>query len=228
MFDNEPLRLAIFDLDGTIVDSQNVIVAGMHQAGKVHGEKLPLAHDVKRVVGLPLRTAVERLFPQSDGYLHDDITNSYREAIIAMRKAGKAEEPLYPGAGKAIEALDDNGWLLGIATGKPHRGLVSSLEPYNLLERFVTLQTADRGPGKPSPEMLFRAMTETGVEKEHTVMIGDTTFDMEMARNAGIHAIGVAWGYHEVEELEAAGAHAVVQSFESLPEVVKALVEKEK
>ncbi len=228
MFDNSPLRLAVFDLDGTIVDSQKVIVAGMQQAGEAHGLELPEANDIKRVVGLPLKTAVGKLFPESDDHQHTTLTDSYRQAIIAMRKVGDAEEPLYPGAGGVLESLDENGWLLGIATGKPHRGLVSSLRPYNLLERFVTLQTADRGPGKPSPEMLFRAMAETGAEKDHTVMIGDTTFDMEMARNAGTYAVGVAWGYHEVEELEAAGAHAVVQEFESLPSVVKALVEKEK
>ena len=88
------------------------------------------------------------------------------------------------------------------------------------------MQTADSAEGKPSPDMLLRAMAETGAEAEATVMIGDTTFDMEMARSAGTLAVGVAWGYHETEELLEAGAETVVEAFHELPETVRALMER--
>ena len=100
--------------------------------------------------------------------------------------------------------LSENGWT-GVATGKSHRGLVDTLGQHNLLERFTTLQTADRAPGKPNPEMLFKAMEETGASPEVTVMIGDTSYDMEMAVNAGVLGIGAAWGYHETQELRGRG-----------------------
>jgi len=223
-----PLCLAVFDLDGTIVDSQSLIVSGMHTAGDAQSVPLPDAAAVKQIIGLPLETAIERLFPSSDEQTHRSLTDSYRDAIISMRQQGLAEEPLFPDADRVLGELESGGWLLGMATGKSHRGVVSSLKPYGLLESFLTVQTADRGPGKPSPDMLFRAMEEVGVEKNYTVMVGDTTYDIEMARNAGTYAIGVAWGYHNVEELNQAGAHAIVQNWASLPSIMQALVEKEK
>ena len=111
--------------------------------------------------------------------------------------------------------------MLGVATGKSFRGLVGTLEKHAVLDRFSTLQTADRARGKPHPEMLLKAMEETGANPASTVMIGDTTFDMEMAVNAGVMAIGVAWGYHETEELERAGAARVIGDFSELPGILK-------
>ncbi len=104
-----------------------------------------------------------------------------------------------------------------MATGKARRGLLAVLEQHGLETRFATLQTADVGPGKPHPAMLERAMAEVGVAPSDTVMIGDTSFDMLMARSAGASAIGVSWGYHPVAELEAAGAHSIVGHFNELP-----------
>ncbi len=114
--------------------------------------------------------------------------------------------------------------LLGIATGKSRRGLMATLERHGLERRFVTMQTGDNGPGKPNPDMLIRAMDETGTEPDDTVMIGDTTFDVAMARAAGAVAIGVGWGYHDAEELRAAGAHHVIGAFEELPATMNALL----
>ncbi|MCW8835915.1 MAG: HAD-IA family hydrolase [Rhodospirillales bacterium] len=223
MTPDTPLRLAVFDLDGTIVDSQGAIIEAMHQASALHGFPAPGPAAVRHVVGLPLIEAVARLFPDLDGPSHEELTESYKNAIIAMRQAGTISEPLFPGARDAIHAIDADGWLLGIATGKPHRGLVNTLEPHGLLDRFITLQTADRAPGKPSPEMLFRAMGESGVDAGRTVMIGDTSYDMEMAANAGVMAIGVAWGYHDREGLLASGASHIVETYDELVIVLREL-----
>ena len=220
------LNLAVFDLDGTIVDSQDMIVAGMHAASDAHGCAKPEARSVKRVVGLPLQEAIEKLFPEADATDVVSLTDTYKRTIIDMRERGEEHEPLFPGAGQALDTLDRKGWLLGIATGKPMRGLINSMKPYGLLERFITLQTADVGPGKPNPDMLLRAMSETGADKQRTVMIGDTTYDMEMARNAGARAVGVAWGYHETDELKEAGAQVIVRSFAELPSMLEKIMEK--
>jgi phosphoglycolate phosphatase len=126
-----------------------------------------------------------------------------------MRGAGTVHEPLFDGIAELVERLDADGWLLGVATGKSDRGLSLCLSHHGLLKRFVTLQTADRHPSKPHPSMILQAMADAGAVAETTVMIGDTSFDMEMAVNAGTRALGVAWGYHPPEELMDAGAARV-------------------
>ncbi|MFQ5765225.1 MAG: HAD-IA family hydrolase, partial [Rhodospirillales bacterium] len=201
------MRLAVFDCDGTLVDSQHSIVASMFAAFDAHAQPRPDAEAVRHVVGLPLREAIARLIP--DGATADcgRLETSYVEAFRALRRAGGVDDPLYPGALDVLAVLEASGWVLGVATGKSSRGLVATLEAHGLTKRFRTLQTADKGPGKPNPDMLLNAMTETGAEPANTVMIGDTTFDMEMARRAGAVAIGVSWGYHPEERLHSAGAH---------------------
>ena len=133
-----------------------------------------------------------------------------------MRASPAFDEPLFPGVREILAKLDRPEILLGIATGKNRRGLLHSLEQHGLTKHFAVLKTADDGPGKPHPEILERAMAELGVPAAQTVMIGDTVYDMALARNAGAEAIGVAWGYHEAEELMAAGAGCIVESFAEL------------
>jgi len=135
------------------------------------------------------------------------------------------EEPLFPGIAEALDALEAEGVLLGVATGKSLRGLRSVLERHGMTHRFVTLQTADTGPGKPHPDMVHRALAETGAEPAATVMIGDTTYDIQMARNARIASVGVSWGYHEVPELQAAGADRIVHGGAQVAAAVLDLLE---
>ena len=132
------------------------------------------------------------------------------------RANGQLEEPLYDGIVELLTRLADAGWLLGVATGKSDRGLISCLEGHGIRDRFITLQTADRHPSKPDPAMLHAALTEAGVAPADAVMIGDTSFDMEMAQAARVRAIGVAWGYHPPEELIACGAVGVANSWQEL------------
>jgi phosphoglycolate phosphatase len=213
---SEPLRLAVFDCDGTLVDSQHSILASVHAACDAHDLARPEANSVKRIVGLPLKVGIARLWPDEDAEVHAVIAGFYRDHFNKLRAAGAVNEPLFPGVIEGLAAFENDGWLLGVATGKSHKGLLGSLGEHGLEDRFVTLQTADSAEGKPSPHMLLRAMAETGVEAEATVMIGDTTFDMEMAQNAGTLAVGVAWGYHETEELLEAGAQVVATAFHEL------------
>jgi phosphoglycolate phosphatase len=176
------------------------------------------------LVGLPPPVMAAALLPESGAAQHHVVAKRYREASFSLRQQPGHHEPLYVGAVAALDQLEAAGFLLGIATGKSRRGLDATLGAHGLLERFVTLQTADRARGKPHPEMLHRAMDEVGADVAATLLVGDTTFDMETARNAGVRALGVAWGYHPTEALAKAGAHAVVEDFDSLAPLVAGLI----
>jgi phosphoglycolate phosphatase len=214
--------LVVFDCDGTLVDSQHGIVACMAAAFAAEGHAAPAAAAVRRVIGLPLAECVARLGPGLDTACHARIVDGYREQFVILRQRADHDEPLFPGALAALDAIAARGARLGIATGKGRRGLLAVLAQHGLAERFVTLQTGDIGPGKPHPAMLERAMEETGCTPAETVMIGDTVFDMQMARNAGVHAVGVGWGYHHPAELREAGAHLLVESFAELARALTA------
>lgn len=160
-------------------------------------------------MGLSLAHALRVLAPQADAALHERLANDYRVAFGDLRSNGMTGEPLFPGIVDTLDALDKAGWVLGIATGASDRGLALRLTGHDLTSRFVTLQTADRHPSKPHPAMVKAAMIEAAASPETTIVIGDTSYDMIMARAAGTSALGVAWGYHDPAELKAAGAFAI-------------------
>ncbi|KAA5804481.1 HAD-IA family hydrolase [Alkalicaulis satelles] len=211
------LKLAVFDVDGTLVDSRQVIHAAMTRAFERAGLG-PIAYDrVRTIVGLELSEAVARLAPPDFGEARViALTGFYKEAFVEQRAERGFSEPLYEGARETVERLCDEGWLLGVATGKARRGLDIVFSHHDLHRHFQTLQTADGGPGKPHPRMVLDAMAETGVRPEDTVVIGDTGWDMTMARNAEVHALGVSWGFHTPDEIMDAGAHAIHHDFAAL------------
>lgn len=217
-------RLAIFDCDGTLVDSQANICMAMERAFEGAGLAPPPHEATRRIVGLSLVEAIEALLPEAGAHRHREIAEAYKQAFFGMRGAGTVHEPLYDGIAETIAALDNTGWLLGVATGKSDRGLKFVLEAHGLTDRFVTLHTADRHPSKPHPSMIEACMADAGATRDSSVMIGDTTFDMAMARAANIMAVGVAWGYHDAHELEAAGADVVIDSAHDLAAIVEELV----
>jgi phosphoglycolate phosphatase len=202
-------RLAIFDCDGTLVDSQHSIAAALADAFTAHDLPVPPPHESRRVVGLSLVEAMAALLPGQPHTLHVALAETYKSAFQRMRARDAVDEPLFEGIAALLDALEADGWLLGVATGKSDRGLGLCLDCHGLAGRFVTLQTADRHPSKPHPSMVELAMAEAGAEPSTTLMIGDTSFDILMARAAGVTAIGVAWGYHAPQELWEAGAHHV-------------------
>lgn len=217
-----PLRPIVFDCDGTIVDSQHGIVAKMTAAFDGLGLPAPDPAAIRALIGLSLEDTFARLLPGIGGGEIERLVAGYRQQFVAQRQAEGAPDPLFPDAGNVLRELDDAGFLLGVATGKSRRGLDAVLGDHDLTDIFVTRQTGDGHPGKPHPAMLHQAMAETGVEAVDTMMIGDTSYDMTMAVNAGVRPIGVAWGYHPAAELQAAGAQAVVEDFSDLAAWVSA------
>ena len=203
------IKLAIFDCDGTLVDSGATIRSALEQAFEAHGLSCPPIEVTRKVIGLSLMESMAVLVPEGD---HAALTQTYKDAFFAMRGAGRVEEPLFDGIVELLDELEADDWLLGVATGKSDRGLKHCLESHGLGGRFVTLQTADRNPSKPHPAMALAAMAQAGTEPGHTIFVGDTGWDMGCARGAGVGAIGAGWGYHEVDELTAEGAHGVAMS----------------
>lgn len=221
----DPPRLVIFDCDGTLVDSQHHIVSAMHSAFAANGLMLPEADAVRRTVGLPLEVAIEFLLRPLGSPALAPVVEAYKTAAIAQRLEPDHHEPLFPGLVGTLDRLDEAGFLLGVATGKARRGLNFTLATHSLTERFVTLQTCDVvAAGKPAPDMVLQAMAETGAVPASTIVVGDTTYDMEMARNAGVQAIGVAWGYHDESILLASGAASIIRHFGELPDLVLRLL----
>lgn len=212
-----PLRLVLFDVDGTLVDSQGGIVAAMTASFDAQSLPVPARKAILSIVGLSLPNAMVQLAPEQGETVQHKLVEGYKQAYHAHRlEQGAASSPLYPGAREVIQALHSiPEMLLGVATGKSQRGLDALIEAHNLERFFVTRQVADHHPSKPHPSMIDTARSETGVDAVDTVMIGDTRFDMDMAQAAGVAGIGVSWGYHDRSAL--AGAARIIETFDQLP-----------
>ncbi len=215
---NAPLRLVLFDVDGTLVDSQGSIVSAMTAC--FESLPAPAQSATLSIVGLSLPQALARLAPEQSADVQARLVEGYKEAYHAHRlQQGAASSPLYPGARDVIEALHSKPEvLLGVATGKSQRGLDALLEAHGLRPYFVTRQVADHHPSKPHPSMIESALAETGVATADAVMIGGTSFDMDMAAAAGVTGIGVSWGYHNRSAL--AAARCVIDRFDHLPDAL--------
>jgi phosphoglycolate phosphatase len=213
-------EVVVFDCDGTLVDSGAMILAAMADAFDESGLPAPEAAAVRQVIGLSLDEAVRALAPGLALERQRTLARRYRAAFTALRADARYDEPLFPGVAELLADLDAAGRRLAIATGKSRRGVDHVLAKHGLAHRFVSVQTADGNPSKPHPAMLRRAVAEAGGGPAEACMIGDTTFDMEMAQLAGMAAIGVGWGHHHPAELAAAGAHTVVADARELRAVL--------
>jgi phosphoglycolate phosphatase len=222
----DSLRLAAFDFDGTLIDSAETIVQGILACWEACGFPEPEAGAVRRIIGLPWEAGVARLLPGSGAAEVAQIRAYHRDIAEGRRAAPKrATEQLFAGAAEALRDLEREGYLLAIVTSRSAGRLHEMLAAHGIDGHFVSVKTVDHGPGKPSPFLLQAAMEEAGVVAQATVMIGDTTFDMEMARNAGAAGIGVSWGVHDRGELAAAGAGHVVDRFDELAPLVARLTD---
>jgi phosphoglycolate phosphatase len=210
-------KLVILDCDGTLVDSQNGICEAMQHAFSGLGLPVPSRAATLAIVGLSLPEAFAALAPVCTPAVRGKLSERYRTAFVEMKPNPAHHEPPFEGVGAAIEALSGReNVILGIATGKSRRGVDRLLKREGWEKHFLTEQTADDHPSKPHPAMILAAMEEAGVGPERTVMVGDTTFDMQMALAAGSGALGVSWGYHPVAQLLDAGAHGVIEACEHL------------
>ncbi|WP_235856062.1 HAD-IA family hydrolase [Mesobaculum littorinae] len=211
--------LVIFDVDGTLVDSQAHIVQAMAAAFLAEGLTPPSRAQTLSIVGLSLPQAVGLLAAGLDAAQLDSLVEGYKDAYAGLRATvGSVDSsPLYPGARATLDHLAaQDHVLLGVATGKSRRGLAQVIEAHGLEGYFLTLQCADDHPSKPHPAMIAAALAETGVAAARAAMVGDTSYDMEMARAAGVMPLGVAWGYHPEVQLRAAGAAQVLPDFPAL------------
>jgi phosphoglycolate phosphatase len=199
-------RLAIFDCDGTLVDSGATIFTAVAETFAQHELALPPEAACRRVIGLGLVEAIAALVPEKAPEEHAMLAETYKRNFHRAREQGRVEEPLFPGIAELLDALEADGWLLAVATGKSDRGLRLCLECHSMGARFVSLQTGDRHPSKPSPSMVLEAMADAGASPDNVIVVGDTAYDMGMAVAAGATGIGAGWGYHERDELTAAGA----------------------
>ena len=204
-------RLAIFDCDGTLVHSGRTIYTALSDTFRQNGLAIPPPHVARRVIGLSLVEAMEALLPEAPPQEHFELAEGYKRNFMALREAGRVEEPLFDGVLELLDELEREGWLLAVATGKSDRGLKHCLEQHGIHARFVSLQTADRHPSKPHPSMVLQAIADAGATPETSFVVGDTSYDMAMAAAAGSAPIGAGWGYHEPEELIEAGAVAVAE-----------------
>jgi phosphoglycolate phosphatase len=209
------MRLIIFDMDGTLVDTVGLIVETVTDAFTAINEPVPTETAIRAISGITAREAMGILSPTAGPERIDEIVESYRSHYRA--RAGVEREPLFRGALAALDELQTReDTILAVATGKGYNGAITLLERHQILDRFHSVQTPDHNRGKPDPQMIYTAMEKAGATKAETVMIGDTVHDMRMGKAAGVQALGVAWGYHEVTELLAAGADVIVESFAEL------------
>lgn len=221
-----PLRLILFDVDGTLVDSQAGIVRAMMSAFGGVGQTPPQRSELLSVVGLSLDHAFLKLAPELDATDRAIMADVYKQTYARERQAigSAAFSPFYPGVQEmlgTLSAMPEN--ILGVATGKSRRGLEALISGHGMEGVFLTRQVADGHPSKPHPSMIEAALRESGADRSNAVMIGDTAFDIEMARAAGIRSIGVSWGYHPVSALD--GADVIVDTVREIGPAISALME---
>ena len=206
----------MFDIDGTLVDSRATIQRTMVLAFEAIGLPPPDYDLTRQIVGLNLQEALSTLAPGLDQAGRDRLTQAYSDAFMGVHQEPGFGEPLYPGAAELLDRLRGEGWLIAMATGKSRRGVERIMRSNGWADIFDSTHCADDGPGKPHPAMLLECMKLLQVPPALAVMIGDTGHDIRMAKAAGVRAQGVAWGFHTAEEIAAAGADHVAETFEEL------------
>lgn len=220
------MYLILFDVDGTIVDSQNIIFEGFTRTFAKLGHPAPRREDVLQIIGrsLPEATATLLGIDESDPLVTEAVVG-YKAAFQDLRRIAESYEALYPQARETIDALRARpDVILGIATGKSKRGVRAIIDAHGFDGIFTTIQTADDHPSKPHPSMIVTAMAETGIAPDRTLMIGDSSYDMLMARSAGVTALGVSWGYQAVDQLTSAGAHEIVTDYPAVEPAIARLL----
>jgi len=223
------LGLVVFDCDGTLVDSQHAIIAAVQESFAGHGLPIPTEDAIRRIVGLSVPEAIAELLGVGYGHAKiEHLAESFKRSFMARRQRGRGRfEPLFPGMRDTLKSLDKAGLLMAVATGKSQRGARATLASHRIDHHFLSVQTADTHPSKPHPAMLEAAIAECGAEPAHSVIVGDTSYDMRMGHAAGVRRLGVDWGYHPPDELIAAGAEAVIRTPGELAGTILSMLEQD-
>lgn len=211
--------LLLFDIDGTLVNSERIILAAQVEAFAALGLPIPTREQSLSVVGLSLPEAFTVLVGPEGPV--QALVEGYSPIFRRLRLSGEIPEPLFDSAGEIVARYaGEDAFLLGIATGKSRRGVEALLDKHGWHGHFATTQCADDAPSKPHPAMIQQACAAVALPPERAIMIGDSSYDMLMARSAGARAIGVSWGFQPVAALEAAGAEVIAQDFDHLAELI--------
>ena len=215
--------LAAFDLDGTLLDSAGQIVERVIACWEACGFPAPDPVLAKRIIGLPWKESVLALLPDAGPEEFEKIRRYYDDVREGRRAASPLSETLFDGARATLEDLHGRGYALAIVTSRTGDRLAELLRDHGIDEFFLACKTADMGPAKPDPYLLRAAMFDAGASPATTMMIGDTTYDIEMAVSAGARAVGVSWGVHRADELRTAGAHRIADSFDEVRDAAVAM-----
>ncbi len=207
---NARYDLIVFDWDGTLMDSERKIVRCMSAAAADLGIADPGADAIRQIIGLGLDEAMEQLFPQAPSALRQSLTQRYREHFLGL---DQTDMPLFAGVEEGLPRLAQEGFLLAVATGKARRGLDRVLDQTGTRRYFAATRCADESFSKPHPKMLEDILEQTGVSRDRALMVGDTTYDMLMARNAGVPALAVSYGVHTRAQLLECTPLGCVDSF---------------
>ena len=217
-------ELLAFDFDGTLADSSQNIYAAARFAFDEFGLPYPGDPVIGDTVGLELLDCAQRWLPEGASFGDiQTMAQLYKKGFVHVRALDDFHEPLFDGVKDTLSRLVDEAVFMGVCTGKNRQGLQHMLEYHGIGDYFATLQTPDTNAGKPSPDMVNSAMRETGKDPETTVVIGDTSYDMLMARAAGASAIGVAYGHHSSDALMQAGAQIIIPHMNALDDALAKL-----
>lgn len=217
---SDPLGLVLFDFDGTLCDSAATISSTLKRSCDALGISSPPEDAMRGNIGHGLMH-LALAYTDGDAEKAEKLFTTYRQ--IAMEDLQKAElerDPLFEGAPKMLATLKEQGWLLGVVTNKSRHGLDNLLAHHQIDHFFDVTATIDEYQGKPAPDMVNGALSAVGVDARHAVLVGDTEIDAGAALNASLRFLGVAWGYHTVERLNAAGAAEIIASFDDLPDML--------
>ena len=214
------VRLVVFDVDGTLVDSRRSIQASSDAAFRHLGRTPPPYDEVRQTIGLSLAEGLSHLAPDLTATELEELLRFYRAYYSELHQDPDWRDPLYVGAAALLDGLKRDGWKIAMATGQSRRGVERALRVHAWADIFDSTHCADDGPGKPHPSMLLEAMRALGAAADRTIMIGDTAHDIRMARAAAVRSVGVAWGFHTRDEIAAAGADLICDDFAELGQIV--------
>ena len=221
MLNKKNERLLLFDYDGTLVDSAQMIIDGTIEAFNRCGLATPKPEEIKAGIGQKLDIAIKSYLPLEHKGMLDAVIRHYRQWYMEKDLEGKQFEPLFENIEPVLEILHRDGWNLGIATNKSLRGLSRGLQHHKIEKFFSTIMTTDNFTPKPNKAMAIHALKKLEIQNSDAFMIGDTVHDIKMGKNAKINTIGVTWGYNTREELYQANADHIINDLNELVKILR-------